>query len=105
MARRFLSCESLPETVQLSTFILTRKPRWSYAARGVNSHRGTDRSKHYSTPLVGIVREGNETHVAPCLAAGKLVTNLFDLIGDWVAVADALTPGEPSESIDDVEIL
>lgn len=54
---------------------------------------------------MGIVGEGNETHVAPCLASGKLVTNLFDLIGDWDAIAEVLAPGEPSERILDVEVL
>ena len=54
---------------------------------------------------MGIVTGDNDTHVSPCLAAGKLVTSLFDLIGAWDAVADALAEGEPRERVEDVEVL
>lgn len=77
----------------------------SYPTRGITPYLEIDRSKHHPTPLVGIITEINDTHVAPCLAAGKPVTSLFDLIEDWDYVADSLAPGEPSENIDDIEIL
>ena len=84
---------------------ISRKSYWSSYPHSPVGYREIDRSKYYSTPLVGIVTGDNDTHVSPCLAAGKLVTSLFDLIGDWDAVADALIEGEPRERVEDVEVL